>query len=568
MGWCSSRRRREGEARAAERSEPEGVSADDADRLHAFRQWFASERQLVGRVALEELIERAIAHNGYDLHTLALRGGERRLANLRKLMRLAREYEQRFGRDLRGFLGLVGARAAGFRADPRESEAPVEGEALDAVRLMTIHRAKGLEFEIVAVADLGREPRWRGELLRIGADGRIGLRLSRAGTGKAIPALDYAALGEERDRAESAEERRIFYVAMTRAKERLILTGAAKLEEDGGVPDHSNNGPCAPIAWIAPALSNAGIEPVIVSGEEPSGGQELSLVSGAPSTFEIPPAPELRRREANPPAISYSSLADYERCGYRFYLERVLGLRETAGRVAASGALERGILVHELLERIDLRRPRRPENVPHEIAEMVEGFIASPLFERLAAAAEVRREESFTFLLQSGALITGALDVLARERDSRALVVDYKSDRLEGADPAEIVERDYQVQRIIYALAALRDGAREVEVAHVFLERPNEPVIASFSDPGVLERELEGLVAGVLANDFAVASEPYIGLCNGCPAEGGLCSWPLEVTRRDRPGAADVQSARESGPAPGPSISSEGASPEVQGRLF
>src|SRR5581483_7294323 len=161
----------------------------------------------------------------------ALPGGERRLANLRKLMRLGREYEARLGRDLRGFLGLVGARATGARADARESDAPVEGEALDAVRLMTIHRAKGLEFGVVAVADLGREPRRWTPLLRIGSDGRVGLRLARPGTGRPIPALDYIALGEERQRAESAEERRIFYVAMTRAKDRLILSGAAKLDE-------------------------------------------------------------------------------------------------------------------------------------------------------------------------------------------------------------------------------------------------------------------------------------------------------------------------------------------------
>ena len=73
----------------------------------------------------------------------------------------------------------------------------MEGEALDAVRLMTIHRAKGLEFEIVCVADLGRGPRWRADLLRVGADGRFGLRLSEPGTGKREPALDYRALGEE-----------------------------------------------------------------------------------------------------------------------------------------------------------------------------------------------------------------------------------------------------------------------------------------------------------------------------------------------------------------------------------
>src|SRR5207237_5055927 len=128
-------------------------------------------------------------------------------ANVRKLMRLGREHVAANGPDLRGFLELVRRRADSWSPDPDGSEAPVESEALDAVRLMTIHRAKGLEFEIVCVADLGRGPRWSSEVLRIGRDGRFGLRLSEPGTGKALPALDYASLGDERREREDAEER-------------------------------------------------------------------------------------------------------------------------------------------------------------------------------------------------------------------------------------------------------------------------------------------------------------------------------------------------------------------------
>ncbi len=440
-------------------------------------------------------------------------------------MRLGREYEERYGRDLRGFLSLVAVREAGFRGDGRESEAPVEGEALDAVRLMTIHRAKGLEFKIVVVADLGREPPWRGEPLRIGRDGRLGLRLARPGMGKPVPVLAYVELGDERQQAEAAEERRVFYVAVTRAQERLILTGAAKAGEDNG-------GSRAPICWITEALARAGVEPVLLSSEEPVAERERSLTTRP--LIEVPeraaePVPE------PPPVVplSYSALAAYDRCGYRFYLERVLGLPTGAGRIASEGALERGILVHELLERLDFRHPSSPQGVPDEAAAMVEGFVASPLFERLRAATDVRREEGFAFLLSSGALITGALDVLAYERGDRALVVDYKTDRLGDASPAEVVEREYGTQRLIYALAALRSGAQEVEVAHVFLERPNEPVTATYADQAALERELEALAAHVVAGAFPVADEPWAGLCSGCPGEGGLCSWPLEMTTRD-----------------------------------
>jgi ATP-dependent helicase/nuclease subunit A len=547
-------------ARAGE-AEPETLGHEDALRLRAFREWFAAEREIAPRLGLEELIERAIAHNGYDLRTLALPGGERRLANLRKLMRLGREYEQSHGRDLRGFLGLVGARVMGARADARESEAPVEGEALNAVRLMTIHRAKGLEFAVVAVADLGREPRRRAELLRIGADGRIGLRLSRPGTGRALPALEYLALGEERQLAEAAEERRIFYVAMTRARDRLILSGAAKLDDKGGVPDRSENGPCAPVGWLAPALEAAGVKPTILTDEEVVESPEPLT---GPAEIELAQVPETVVSEAAPPpTLSYSALAAYERCGYRFYLERVLGLQPVAGRTVASGALERGILVHELLERLDFRLPRLPEGVPEDLQALVEGFTRSALFERLRAASEVRREERFAFLLESGALVTGALDVVAREPGGNLLVVDYKSDRLEGAEPGELMASAYRTQQLIYALAGLRAGAPAVEVAHVFLERPGEPVHATFTDRVALEREVEALAAGAIAGQFPVSESPGVDVCNGCPGEGGLCSWPLEMTRRDPEAAAPEP------PAPKPSAPKPPApEAELQGRLF
>ncbi len=213
-------------------------------------------------------------------------GGQRRLANVRKLMRLAREHEAAHGPGLRAFLDLVARRVRGGSAsesgDARESEAPVEGEALDAVRLMTIHRAKGLEFDVVCVADLGRGPRWRAELMRVGRDGRFGLRLAEPGTGRRESALDYKALGEERVATESREERRLFYVAMTRARERLILSGAAKLD---AWPALENGGGGGPIAWIGPAVEP--LDGVAVTFVRP---EDVPAVPPAPAPA-VPPEP-------------------------------------------------------------------------------------------------------------------------------------------------------------------------------------------------------------------------------------------------------------------------------------
>ena len=141
------------------------------------------------------LLERAIVATGYDLAVLARSGGERRLANLRKLMRLAREYERAEGPDLRGFIAFA---ATQDLIEAREGEAALESEGLDAVRLMTIHRAKGLEFPVVCVADLGRAAGGARDRLLLGRDGSVGLRLAPIGGGELVSALDWDRLAGDR----------------------------------------------------------------------------------------------------------------------------------------------------------------------------------------------------------------------------------------------------------------------------------------------------------------------------------------------------------------------------------
>jgi ATP-dependent exoDNAse (exonuclease V) beta subunit len=558
------------------------LPAGDRRRAAAFVALFEDERRAAPQVSLETLIDRAVTRTGYDRHILSLPAGERRMANVRKLMRMAREYEADEGRDLRGFIDALAERDI---LQTREGEAPLEAEALDAVRLMTVHRAKGLEFPVVCVADLGKDGREDDGSLRISEDGSLGLRLASLGGGN-VDSAKLERIKAEQKTAGEAEEKRIFYVAVTRAQQHLVLSGAVDLEALPE-PDELKE----PMRWVLRAFCPSAMDspgpagvhederegrPVRVRWSRLTPATAAALLPDAdrtPARVEPEPAGGARQPELGLAALpapralpvsrlSYSGLEAYRRCSYRFYLEKALGLPPVEPPFAAEplpqtgvGGLLRGTLVHELLERLDFRRPLVPSerevaalveshgagaaaDVVADLRDMVERFAASGLRERIARASRVRTELPFSFTLEPpGAggrtvLVNGVVDVHAVENRDGLLVVDYKSDPLEGREPAELTAEAYSTQRLVYALAGLRGGARCVEVVHCFLERPDRLAAASFeaADAGRLEGELLELARGVVDGRFTPTAEPHRELCATCPGRAALCSWPEERT--------------------------------------
>jgi ATP-dependent exoDNAse (exonuclease V) beta subunit len=562
---------------------------DRAALLH-FAERLRGHRTLAPRVALDALIERIVAETGYDLAVLRMPGAVRRMANVRKLVRLAREFEAREGRDLRGLVDRVAELAGEGLAEDREGEAPVEGEALEAVRIMTMHRAKGLQFPVVCVADLGREPFTRGrEHLRIGPEGEVGMRIPRGGDNGngSQKAFAWEAIGLAEAEADEAEERRLHYVAMTRAEELLVLSGAVTEDRwrggqrreamswiaDGFAPALASELTDAAPRWegeVARGEWSARVRAVLStpSGDvlptaarrpeqvpaEPTGERE-SVVEVTRGPAPSAPAPGLPVHH-----LSYSALEAYGRCGYRFYLRRVLELPEVpVTEVAGAGlsATTRGSIVHALLEDVDFAMPApvgadevralaraegaQPTNEEvEELIVLVERFARSDVAYRLGRAADLRREEQFTFVVHppggQPVLVTGVVDAIGREDDGR-LIVDYKTDRVAADELAAHVERSYAGQRLIYALAALRDGAARVEVVHCFLEHPDRPVAVSFEagDEPRLAADLEGLAAGIANGEFPVTDRPHRWLCQGCPGQAALCSHPEALTLAEEP---------------------------------
>ena len=202
-------------------------------------------------------------------------------------------------------------------------------------------------------------------------------------------------------------------------------------------------------------------------------------------------------------------------------------------------ATEVGDAVHRLLELVNLERPLPPDDlaalvrgwyprVSDEELERIGGFVRSycesELARRVAALPSARPERPFAFE-HDGVLLHGRLDVLQLEGES-AVVVDYKTNSLAEGSPEEIVENDYHLQRLVYALACFRAGAQQVEVVYHFLERPDAVVSTVFRVEQIaeLEAELSEAIGRINAGEFRPTPSEYI--CAGCPALDVVCAGP------------------------------------------
>jgi ATP-dependent exoDNAse (exonuclease V) beta subunit len=520
------------------------LPAAERRRLDRFLAAWRTLRPLRDRLPPGALLQRAVEALDLDAALAAGPDGERRRRNLEKGLALARRFGERGGTAAE-----LGVRLRWLAAQPpREPEADLDDA--DAVTLLSVHAAKGLEWPVVLLPDLASPTRSDAERARLDPAGLLCAAWydpARAGFVR-TPSLEAAR--EESKRASAAESRRLLYVALTRARDLLVLSGEGRPKRDG-----TRTFP----GWRGLLEEAVGGDPVLVRRlplAEAATSSHGPVIEAPPPGATPPPTAPASPRLAPPPPppssrLAVTQLAEFARCPRRHHLTRVLGLVEPAGLHGGATdddparATSRGTLAHAMLAELDLDAPplaqrgqlaavaaRRGYDPAdpgvQKIRDEVVRFLAAPPgLELVAAAAEGRLRREVPFLLRLGGegrgapacYLNGAIDALVAPRPGgQLLVLDFKY----ALPRAEAAER-YRLQLAAYALAASRaHGGAAVEARLQFLRGDFSTLDVTPTTEALagLAREAPGLALGVASGAGDRSPEALGRDAARCRAEG------------------------------------------------
>jgi ATP-dependent helicase/nuclease subunit A len=380
--------------------------------------------ELSGTIGVTELIDRIfeesyaleIAQSGYH--------GEQAVANLLKLRQKAADLEVKGGCTLREFLDV--ARTA-VRELEEEGESPLADETLDAVKILSIHKSKGLEFPVVILPDLHRDKKsYEIPVLRYDWPSRtLGVKLGDAmNTGA-------AALGHLDREREREERRRLLYVALTRAEDRIVLLGSAKALDK----EESFLGMLGPDLKAHATVSVKPYQrPPFVPPKPPGDRKTVDWEPFVRKWREREKRGIVTERITSPSKLEEAGVVD-----------RVLLTSDVPG--VASRATEVGTICHAVLERLDFKAPEIPKGTDPEAAEILAKFFKSAPFKELAKAEILARE--LPFLIPRGEqIVQGVIDLVYRA-GGKVYVADYKTDKV-------MQPEDYGLIRDVYTEAVRR----------------------------------------------------------------------------------------------------------------
>ena len=498
------------------------IRGEDRAKLKNFRAFFFELLEQKEKWTVSECLELILERTKYDRYVLGLPQGKRHFANLRKLLEIAREVEGREPIHLGDFIRYV----KGLELqEVRESEAQVEALEGNVVKLMTIHKAKGLEFKVVLIPDLNRKGEKRRAPFLLDSEYGLGFKVFNETNRKFEETLAYKKAKEKMVRDALEESKRLLYVGMTRAKDLLILSGSSEESgeegEEGDFDDQANW-----YAWIRGWLDSRegdGCEHKIVKehmerkGRLPSPLAQHKRIRTAlerhePIRVRVPESAHRIIESLKPitpvyferldlPVTAYSVFQSDPELYRKTYELGVLpheAVKDEEWRVdedeAHISGADFGTLIHgvfeSLVSRPDKARTRLDEilkrvagglenRVFEEVKDLSNQFLSSPVFGEIKSATARYAEIPFVLRLHSG-IVQGTLDLLYQDRSGGWIILDYKTDR--------ISERHCEA-------GSPRMGRSSPADVILRPEGPKDPVLDSSAMPGALPQNDDAFAA-------------------------------------------------------------------------
>ena len=486
--------------------------------LEKLDEWLHQSRYLPLKDFLWRLADESLFYEFIG----ALPQGAQRKANLRALMDTAEGFQNSTTKGLFGFITYLD--------QMKQSKIPVPlkstlGEKDDMVQLMTVHKSKGLEFPVVIFAGLGKRFNHQKPTGDLSLDRELGLaiRYRNAEKGYYVKTPLQRKIDEVKYQQELAEEMRILYVAMTRAKERLLLVGnfEKEIEEMLESEKEIQKATCF-LDWILPSFhrwqeafpEKAAV--TISSRHNMEGKRNIEsrqerqfnqwMREGFPMETEEEKAVECavfermdfvypyQETAGMPSKLTVSELSRGK--GEQDIPSLNLHLRKETDAVSFSAA-EKGTITHKVLQYMDVRQIQDDQSLEMLLTQMVEksllteqevsvvqkellwNFLKSDLAKRIKSAEQVYKETAFNLLqniqeIEEGLdtkddsfiMVQGMVDCFFEE-EGEFVLIDYKTDRLKGEMPEEYAQK-YRIQMRLYQKAIESSYDKRVKEAYLF----------------------------------------------------------------------------------------------------
>ena len=491
------------------------MRSEDSEKCAAFLEKLGALREAAPELSCEEIVRRVIGEFDLLAAAGALEDGERHRANLLELIRIAGKFESSGYRGLHRFVQWL--RRLAEKGSGGAGETAPSG-----VKILSIHKSKGLEFPIVFLCDLGHPVNLSDASDRVLVHPVLGLGAKVTDLERRVeyPTLARKAIAHRIRRETLSEEMRLLYVAMTRAKEYLIMTASDYAPEKLLEKARKRSGFALDPEALAAARSMLGW---VMAAIEADGGEHLKLrivgkedeadQKNAHAETAEPDGVFLARLRRNlsfvypyadavgmPSKITATELKDRAETdeeaksvaphhAHSFRRPRLSGEKETLT------AARKGTVTHLALQHLDLDLVRKGIPVGTEVGRLhregfltadeasavdtaaIEALFASPLGKRILAADKVRREFRFSLLCDAEELLgmpcgekillQGIVDCLLEE-DGGLTVIDYKTDAVHTEE--EIAERTalYTPQLQTYAMASSRIFSLPVKACRLY----------------------------------------------------------------------------------------------------